>query len=246
MHVGPFDIQFIGHACFLFKSPEGAAIVTDPLFVEQYPEPHGGHQRFLSRPPFEPEAIRQCDAIFISHEHRDHFDPDAIERIQRKTGATVWAAAKIVDDLRERGGDPASHAILEEGIRFTVKDVMAAAYAGYDESFDALGRANKFSLLLECAGTRIFYCGDCHDAPPAMIGRPVDALFSWPHPSDEKLAAMGRDIPMKQYVLMHDGRFDPGGPTFWCNFDYKDHAPRVERLIPGTRAVIPEQVKSLR
>jgi hypothetical protein len=91
---------------------------------------------------------------------------------------------------------------------------------------------------------RVFYSGDCHEAPPAMRGRKVDAVFAWPHLVDRELKAFLKAIPMRQYVLMHGDRFKPG--NFWCNFRYEDHKPRIERLAPGVEVIIPQREKKLR
>jgi L-ascorbate metabolism protein UlaG (beta-lactamase superfamily) len=163
--------------------------------------------------------------------------------ILRNNRANAWAPPEVAEDLVARGLDPARAVALTEGARLKVKDLEAMAFAGYDGSHDAQGRANKFSLLLQAGGTAVFYSGDCHEPPPAMRGRSVDAVFCWPHPDDAKLRGLCQAIPARQFVLMHGDRFEPG--DFFCNFDYAKEKARVERLAPGMEVVIPEPIRRL-
>jgi len=242
MDIAGFDAGYVGHVCFILTSPGGIAIITDPLWAEGFVW-KGRTERYLSPPDIAAEDIRKCDAVFVSHIHGDHFDPDAIRVIVANTGAKILAPADVTDALAERGLDPARLVSLEEGMQTEIGDVNAAAYAGYDGSLDDQGRPNKFSLLLGAAGRRVFYSGDCHDPPPATIGRRVDAVIAWPHPDNAKLVAFGKAIPATQYVLMHGDRFSPG--DFFCNLDYEKEKRRVEELLPGVEAVIPERITAL-
>lgn len=242
MKIANFDVRYVSHVCFILTSPQGAVILTDPLFAEGF-EWKGRIERYISRPDIAAGDIRRCDGVFVSHIHGDHFDPDAIETIVRNTGAQVWAPPDVADALRERGLAEDRLVALAEGMALRLSDVAATAFAGYDCSFDEEDRPNKFSLLLECNGRRVFYSGDCHDAPPAMAGRKVDAVFAWPHPDDAKLAAFAKAIPADRYVLMHGDRFDPG--DFFCNLDYEEQKSRVERLAPGVEAIIPQRIHAL-
>ena len=99
MEVAGFDVQFVSHVCFLITSPRGATVLTDPLFAESFTW-QGETERYLSRPDIAPDDIGRCDAIFVSHVHGDHFDPDAIEIIVGNTGAEVWAPSDVLEALR--------------------------------------------------------------------------------------------------------------------------------------------------
>lgn len=247
MRIGGFRLQFIGHACFLITTPGGASVVTDPLFSTSYTEGKHGEKvvAYLTPPKVAAADIRRCDAVFSSHIHGDHFDPPAIRTITGLTGAQVWAAPEMTDLLRRSGFPDRFLAPLTEGRTFTVKDLTATALAGYDDSRDAQGRANKFSLLLEAGGTRILYCGDAHHAPAALVGQEVDAVISWPLPNEQECRQFHRDLRTKRYVLMHGDWFFPR-ETFWCAFSYAEQKARMERLLkPDYPIVIPKPVKRL-
>ena len=242
MRIGDFDAQYVSHVCFILTSPQGAVLVTDPLFAEGFTW-KGCTERYLSRPDIAPEDIRCCDAVFVSHIHGDHYDPDAVETIVRNTGARVWAPADVVDDLAERGAPAPNLVALDDGAALSARDLSARAMAGYDDSFDDQGRPNKFSLLLRAGQTTALYSGDCHDPPPALAGHSVDAVFAWAHPNDDKLRNFGAACRPAKYVLMHGDRFEPG--DFFCNFDIAAEKARIERLVPGAEVVIPERIRSV-
>lgn len=242
MRIANFKVQYLGHVCFLFTSPGGAVVITDPFFAREFVW-QGHTEHYLTPPLVAAGSIRRCDAVFVSHIHGDHFDPVAVETIVRNTGAKVWAAPEITEILHKRGMATLGLVSLTEGRQMRLPGMSATVYDGYDNSVDAKGRPNKFALLLQAKGGRIFYSGDCHEPPPAMIGRKVDAVFSWPHPTDDKLVKFAAAFKILRFVLMHGDRFKPG--KFWCNFSYEEHKSRLERLLPGVEVVIPERIQKL-
>ena len=243
MRIGDLEVQYVSHVCFIFTSPKGNVVVTDPFFAEGF-EWKGRVERYLSRPEISPGDVRRCDAVFVSHIHGDHFDPDAVETIVGNTGAEVWAPGDVIEALLARGMDSARLVRLSEGMALRAGDVSAEALAGYDDSYDEQGRPNKFSLLMESGGARVFYSGDCHEPPPGMSGREVDATFAWAHPDGETLRRFCSAFKTGQYVLMHGDRFDPG--DFYCNFDLEQEKQRLEAVLPGVPVILPERIRSVR
>jgi L-ascorbate metabolism protein UlaG (beta-lactamase superfamily) len=242
VRIGVFQIDFLGHVCFRFRSPAGRVVLTDPMFAEGF-QWEGHRERYLSPPAVKVEAIRECDAVFVSHIHGDHCDVPSLRSIQERTGAAALAPAEVLEALAKAGAAPASLIEAAEGKRTPIGDVALSTFGGYDDSRDARGRPNKFSLLLECGGTRLFYSGDCHQAPPGVRGMSVDAMFCWPHLDDEKLKALCRDVRARTFVVMHCDRFEPG--DFLCNLDPDEQKRRVERLVPGIEVIAPERTRTL-
>lgn len=242
MRIGQVDIAYLSHVCFHFTSPGGRVLITDPFFGPGF-QWMGHFEKYLSPPAVKLQEIRRCDAVFVSHSHGDHFDRTAVLGIQRKSRAVVVAPAEVVEALTEDGADPSLLRVAEEGARFAVGDLVFHTYCGYDNSSDALGRPNKFALVIACGPTRLFYSGDCHELPPAVRGLQVDAMFSWPHPVDDNLVRLARGLQTRRFVLMHGDRFEPG--EFYCNMDYAQEKRRLEALLPGIEVIIPVRVSEL-
>ena len=242
MTIGEIRIDYLSHVCFIFTSPSGIRVITDPFFAEGFQWTRGW-ERCLTPPDVPVESIRKCDVVFISHIHGDHYDPAAVEAIHRQTGADILAPADVCDDLSARGIAASHLKMASEGAAFNYGDFQLQTHGGYDNSFDGQKRPNKFSLHLATCATRLFYSGDCHDPPPSMNGRRVEAVFAWVHPSDAKLAAFLKAIPCARYVLMHGDRFEPG--NFYCNMDMEKEKQRVLRFAPHVEAIIPERVHAI-
>ncbi|HUT33510.1 MAG TPA: MBL fold metallo-hydrolase [Planctomycetota bacterium] len=236
------DIQahFLAHVAFLFRSRAGTVLLTDPMFAGAF-EWQGHIEQYLSPPAFPPEAIAKCDLLFVSHIHGDHYDPDAIARIRRTTGCRVLGPPEVVDDLCERGEAADGLVALADGQVVTEGDLSLTAMAGYDDSADARGRPNKFSALITCGETTLFYGGDCHEVPPALRGRQVSALFWWPHDHEATIGAFAEAVRFPVWVLMHGDRFHPG--SFLCNLDLAAERRRVQPLVPHADVIVPKRLK---
>jgi L-ascorbate metabolism protein UlaG (beta-lactamase superfamily) len=242
VHISDIRVDYLAHVCFRFVSPTGSVVFTDPFFADGFPW-EGHWERYLSPPDVDLADISRCDAIFISHIHGDHCDPQAVTAIHRRTGCRVVAPADVLELLAQKGADPSLLCEAKEGARFTFGDVALTTYCGYDDSFDARGRPNKFSLVIECGPARLFYSGDCHALPPGVRGMEVDAMFCWPHPDEATLKALCSGLRARKFVLMHCDRFEPG--AFFCNQDFEAQKRRVESLVPGISVIAPERATVL-
>ena len=240
MRFDDVEVHHISHVSFIFRSPGGAVLVTDPLFAGAF-EWQGHIEQYLSPPAFPPEHITRCDAIFISHIHGDHYDPDAVSRIRRQTACRVLAPHEVVEDLLERDESAEGLMSLEDGKDISEADLIVTPMAGYDESLDSEGRPNKFSALIRCGETQLFYSGDCHNPPPALRGRGVEAIFLWPHPDEEKIRAFADAVRFDAWVLMHGDRFEPG--DFLCNLDLAEELRRVQKLVPHADVIVPTRLR---
>ena len=194
MKIGRFSVVYLSHVCFILQSPGGIRILTDPFFASGFS--WRGHWESCESPPScRVSDLPACHAVFVSHIHGDHYDPGVVERLLRRGATEFWAPPEVTEHAKTFGSRPPGSTAakaarlvpLSEGMTRRLGDVSATFYAGYDDSSDSGGRANKFSFAAESGGTRIFYSGDCHQPPPAAAGMRCDAVFAWPHPDDEKL-----------------------------------------------------------
>lgn len=78
-------ILWFGHSSFLLQTGD-KNYLFDPVFAA-VPAPHPilGTKRYSGNLPIEPEDLPPIDAVFISHDHYDHLDLTAIEKLRDKT-----------------------------------------------------------------------------------------------------------------------------------------------------------------
>ena len=94
--LAPMRITGTGHASMRFDTPAGS-ILCDPwvnpaYFASWFPFPDNSQLDW--------EALGDCDYLYVSHLHRDHFDADAPQAVRQQEGDR---AAAGVPDERARG-----------------------------------------------------------------------------------------------------------------------------------------------
>ncbi len=89
-----FRATFFGWQGWMFES-ESARLLVDPLLTESVGRgPAVTRQRFMFWPPREWEgtALPRLDAVFLSHEHEDHFNVPTLARLDRRI--PLWLSAR--------------------------------------------------------------------------------------------------------------------------------------------------------
>lgn len=89
-------ITSIGHAGLLLETAAGR-IACDPWFTPAY---FGSWVPFPDNTGIDPQWVGSADYLYVSHLHRDHFDPDWLARHMSKD-ATVLLPDFPVPDLRD-------------------------------------------------------------------------------------------------------------------------------------------------
>ena len=77
-----FGTTFMGHQGWLFHT-ERARVLVDPLLCEDFGQLHALSYQVFPPRVFGPEAFPAVDAVFLSHEHDDHFDVPSLARLDR-------------------------------------------------------------------------------------------------------------------------------------------------------------------
>jgi L-ascorbate metabolism protein UlaG (beta-lactamase superfamily) len=93
-------LTLISHACWLIETTD-LTILTDPVFGDVFYDSMG---TWCPSRRFNPEALPEIDAIFISHPHHDHFDPPTLAGLAQRVPMVLCSSdADVVDACRRVG-----------------------------------------------------------------------------------------------------------------------------------------------
>ena len=196
------DVTFLGHAGMLIEAG-GASILCDPWFNPAY---FASWFPFPANDGIDLEPLRRPDFLFVSHLHRDHFDPDFLRRHVSKD-ATVLLPAYPLDLLERSLRDLGFHSFV------TTRNHEPVDLGGLTVAITALvaptdGPIGDSGLWVDDGTTRLFNQND---------SRPVDI---------ERLLAMGS---LDAHFLQFSG-------AIWYPFVYDIPPAAVEALGRKKRA----------
>jgi len=154
---GDLEITFIGHGTLMFTFG-GQVIHVDP--VGQYADYR---------------KLPKADLILITHEHRDHLDPKAVEILRRPD-------TKIV--LTEVGASQlAGGTVMKNGEVKTVAGLTIQAVPAYNlvhkrpggEPFHPKGKDNGY--IITFGDQRVYVAGDTENTPEMKALKGIDIAF---------------------------------------------------------------------
>ncbi len=126
-------------------------------------------------PPFTDfTSMPWADAILVTHEHKDHLDPDAIEPLMKD--GTVLVANPRSSELMGGKGEVLKNADEMEllpGIH--LKAVPAYNTAADKQQFHPKGRDNGYVITVD--GFTVYVAGDTEDIPEMSALKDVDVAF---------------------------------------------------------------------
>jgi L-ascorbate metabolism protein UlaG (beta-lactamase superfamily) len=151
---GPLKITFIGHGTLMLEWA-GTVIHIDP--VGQFADY---------------AKLTKADLILVTHQHSDHLDPGAIEKIENPKTEIIL--------------NPSSAEMLRKGTRISngqsrdFKDIHIEAVPAYNttpgrDKFHPKGRDNGY--ILSSKGFRIYIAGDTEVIPEMKNISAIDIAF---------------------------------------------------------------------
>lgn len=143
----------LGHSCVRIEYDDTTLVLDPGAFTEQ-------------------GAAEGADAVLITHEHPDHFDPAQL----RQTDAPIYTILAVAAQIREQAPDLAERVVVvRPGERFTAGPVPVTAVGELHAVIhDELPRFDNSGYLFELGETTVFHPGDALTGPD----RPVDVLLA--------------------------------------------------------------------
>jgi len=155
-------------------------------------------------------AMPKADYIFVTHEHGDHFDKEALKLLTNKKTQLV---------MNKRCADMYGPcAVLYNDQSATLGDIEVEAVPAYNTSegrtqFHPKGRDNGYILTID--GLRIYIAGDTEDIPELQHVKDIDiALMPCNQPytmTPEQLVKAAKTVKPKVLFPYHYGQTDVSG-----------------------------------
>ena len=190
---GDLTITFIGHGTLMF-SFGGKVIHVDP--VGQYAD-YG--------------KLPQADLILITHEHRDHLDPQAVARLRKPDTQIVFTQAAA--------GQVPGGMVMQNGEVKTVAGFTIEAVPAYNlvhkrengEPFHPKGQGNGYVITF--GDQRVYVAGDTENTPEMKALKNIAIAFlpmNLPYTmTPEMVADAARAFKPKILYPYHFGQTDP-------------------------------------
>ena len=160
-------------------------------------------------------AMPKADLILVTHEHPDHYDPDAINLLTAGAtdGTQIVMNSRCVELFSKWGK------AMENGERLQLaEDIEIVAVPAYNttkgrEQFHPKGRDNGYILTLD--GLRIYIAGDTEDIPEMADIKDIDVAFlpcNQPYTmTPEQLVRAAKVVKPKVLFPYHYGETDVSG-----------------------------------
>lgn len=195
---------WLGHATFLFRTPGGKRVLTDP---------------WIATNPVTPDAMKKIDALdlmLLTHGHDDHTG-DAVP-IGRATGARLVAPYELSVWLQQKGlqnvtGMNPGGTLSALGLSITMVPAVHSSSTVEDGRIVYLGIATGYVITFENGLTAYFagdtglfgdmrVIGELHK--PAIAFLPIGDLYTM---GPEQAAKACEWLGVRQVVPMHYGTF---------------------------------------
>jgi L-ascorbate 6-phosphate lactonase len=145
------SLWFLGVTGWAVRTPETT------LFVDPYFSTERDREYVARMPPvpMEPEWADSCDAVFCTHDHRDHFWPPSFGPLLDHDGASVHAPAACYENHDVSEIADGQQEVVEPGDSYEVGDLTVHVRGGRDPDADG-----SVTYVFEHEEGTIFHGGD--------------------------------------------------------------------------------------
>jgi L-ascorbate metabolism protein UlaG (beta-lactamase superfamily) len=190
-------VTHLGHACVLVESADRRVLIDPGNFSSGF------------------EELTGLDAIIVTHNHPDHFDPErALQLVRANPGTPVHTDPLTAEALRTEG---LAAVPTQQGEPFTIGDVTVEP-VGELHAFnhDKMARIPNVGVVLRADGEpTLFHPGDAYDADPGpvdVLAHPLNAPWA---ASRDSIAFVARIAP-RTFIPIHDGLLSPAGRKMYA------------------------------
>lgn len=161
------DVIDTGHGTLTVQPVNHASLVLISGDVVLYVDPVGGVHRYDSLP--------RPTGILITHEHRDHLDPETIADLMG--GRQVPLIANVAAREHMPTAMRMMTAPLPNGETGSLLGVPVEAHPAYNSGGGHHPQGSGNGYLVALGGARIYIAGDTEDVPELKALRDVDVMF---------------------------------------------------------------------
>jgi L-ascorbate metabolism protein UlaG (beta-lactamase superfamily) len=183
-------ITKFGHACVRIEAA-GSTLVIDPGVFTQ------------------PEAVDGAGAVFLTHEHPDHYHLDHL----RRTNTPVFTVAAVAAQIAEQAPDVAERVtVVAPGDDFDVGMQVTGVGELHAVIHPEFPRVFNSGYLVEADGVRLYHPGDALTEP----GIEVDVLcvpVSAPWLKASEAVEFARAVGAPHNLAIHDRVYSEAGLT---------------------------------
>lgn len=177
-----------------------SVVITSPQGVI-YTDPTRGKARYTGHPV--------PDIILVSHEHHEHFDPDALEEIAGPHTRIVvppYVMERLPENLKDRAVSLANGKSADLG-DISVEAIPAYGLEGEAASWHPKGRGNGYVVSID--GRRLYVAGSTEDTPEMRRLKNIDIAFLPLYPPyalgvDDAVDAVTMFKPRVTYIYQYN------------------------------------------
>lgn len=160
------ELIYLGQAGFQIKD-QTSNFMIDPYLSNYVVNSGIGDAEHFSRAfptPIHPQSVREIQAIFVTHDHADHTDPDTLLPILKNNpDCVVIGPLPSLDHLKEAGvGEQQlrlAHAFKRETLGALSYTALPSAHYGLEQD-KATGEFTYLGFVIDVGGKVIYHAGD--------------------------------------------------------------------------------------
>jgi len=177
-----------GHSCVRLEAGDHAVVIDPGMFTEA-------------------GAVDGATAVLVTHEHADHWTPEAL----RATDAPVFTIEAVAAQIREQAPDVAERiTVVRPGETFDAGVTVRAVGEKHAVIHPELPHFDNSGYLFAVEGASVFHPGDALTVPdetPDLLLLPVSA----PWLKISECIDYARDVGAPRSLAIHDAIYSQAG-----------------------------------